>query len=86
MTHRNVIVTGATGQQGGEVARNLITGGHTVRALVRDLNSEKSVALKSLGAELFEGDFSDRDSLKLRRWFLWVFPSGLSTVYRRAGS
>ena len=63
MTTRNVLVTGATGQQGGGVARNLLTQEHNVTALVRDPEAEKSLALKALGAELVQGDFGDRNSL-----------------------
>ena len=63
MTTRNVLVTGATGQQGGGVARNLLTQGHNVTALVRDPGAAKSLALKALGAKLVQGDFGDRDSL-----------------------
>ncbi len=60
----NVLVIGATGQQGGQVARNLLRKGHTVRALVRDPGSAKSAELKALGIELVPGDFSTFQSLK----------------------
>ena len=64
MSDLNVLVTGATGQQGGQVARNLVRNGHTVRALVRDPGSAKSAELKALGIELVPGDFSTFQSLK----------------------
>jgi len=34
-TKRSVLVTGATGQQGGAVARALLSRGHRVKALTR---------------------------------------------------
>jgi len=59
----SVLVTGATGQQGGAVARALIKKGHSVRALTRKPDSAGALALKQLGAELAVGSFDDRDSL-----------------------
>ena len=64
MTSRKVLVTGATGQQGGGVAKNLLAADHKVKALVRDLNAPKALALQAMGAELAEGNFDDSDSLK----------------------
>ena len=58
-----VLVTGATGQQGGAVARALLAGGHRVRALTRDAASPGARALSALGAELAVGDFTKRASL-----------------------
>ncbi|MDY7232757.1 NmrA/HSCARG family protein [Hyalangium rubrum] len=58
-----VLVTGATGQQGGSVARALLKKGHKVRALTRKPDSKGALALQKLGAELAVGDFDDRDSL-----------------------
>lgn len=64
MSRLNVLVTGATGQQGGRVARNLLKSGHQVRALVRDPGSVKSTNLQALGAELSVGEFDDTDSIR----------------------
>ncbi|SDG05038.1 Uncharacterized conserved protein YbjT, contains NAD(P)-binding and DUF2867 domains [Sinosporangium album] len=61
MSH--VLVTGATGQQGGATARALIAAGVPVRALVRDPSTAKAKAIERLGAELVTGDLTDRDSL-----------------------
>lgn len=58
-----VLVTGATGRQGGAVARTLLTSGTPVRALVRDMNSEGAKALDALGASLVLGNLNDRESL-----------------------
>ncbi|TKK86525.1 NAD-dependent epimerase/dehydratase family protein [Herbidospora galbida] len=59
----SVLVTGATGQQGGATARALIAAGVPVRALVRDPGTAKAKAVAALGAELVTGDLHDRDSL-----------------------
>ncbi len=58
-----VLVTGATGRQGGATARALIAAGVPVRALVRDPSTARAKAVEQLGAELVTGDLTDRDSL-----------------------
>jgi len=58
-----VLVTGATGQQGGATARALLAAGVPVRALVRNPASDRARAVEALGAELVIGDLDDRDSL-----------------------
>jgi uncharacterized protein YbjT (DUF2867 family) len=58
-----VLVTGATGRQGGATARALLASGTPVRALVRDATTDRSRAVEALGAELVTGDLDDRDSL-----------------------
>jgi uncharacterized protein YbjT (DUF2867 family) len=58
-----ILVTGATGTQGGAVARNLLRRGYTVRALTRDPQAAKARALSDLGAELVQGDFDDIRSI-----------------------
>ncbi|HEY3505354.1 MAG TPA: NmrA/HSCARG family protein [Actinocatenispora sp.] len=63
MTGNIVLVTGATGQQGGATARHLLTAGWRVRALVRDTASPAATALATLGADLVRGDMTDRASL-----------------------
>ena len=60
---KKVLVTGATGQQGGGVARELLKLGHEVRAFVRDLDSESAKTLEGLGAKLAQGDFNDDASI-----------------------
>ncbi|MFH2005880.1 MAG: NmrA/HSCARG family protein [bacterium] len=59
----NILVAGATGQQGGSVARALLDNGHHVRALTRRIGSPAAQALKELGAELHEGDLSKKETL-----------------------
>lgn len=59
-----VVVTGATGQQGGSVARRLLADGVPVRALVRRLESDAAKSLAAAGVELVTGDLTDRASLE----------------------
>ena len=58
-----VLVAGATGNQGGAVARALLRRGHRVRAVVRDPNSAPAKALSELGAELTQASYDDRAAL-----------------------
>jgi uncharacterized protein YbjT (DUF2867 family) len=58
-----ILVTGATGQQGGAAARHLLKQGWKVRAFVRDTNKLQAQALADLGAELVQGDLEDRESI-----------------------
>lgn len=61
--NRVVVVTGATGRQGGAVARALLSRGWEVRALVRDPDTPQALALKEAGAMLVRGDLDDDASL-----------------------
>ena len=64
--NRIVLVTGATGRQGGAVARHLLKRGNfAVRALVRDGDKPAAQALERAGAVLVKGEFNDRASLDL---------------------
>lgn len=58
-----ILVTGATGTQGGAVARALLQRGYSVRALTRNPQKPSALALKAIGATLVQGDFADVDSL-----------------------
>lgn len=60
---RLILVSGATGQQGGAVARHLLDEGFQVRALTRSPDSEAAQALTEAGAKLAKGNFDDRASL-----------------------
>ncbi|MZD08577.1 NmrA family NAD(P)-binding protein [Streptomyces sp. SID5785] len=62
-TQPPVLVTGATGRQGGATARALLSAGVPVRALVRDPATDRARAVAALGAELVTGDLLDRDSV-----------------------
>ncbi len=59
-----ILVTGATGNQGGAVARSLAADGWPVRALVRDSRKHDARELVSLGIELVHGDLEDPASLR----------------------
>ena len=61
---RTVLVFGATGQQGGAVARALRDLGWSVRALVRTPDSDNAKALAARGMQLAAGDFSDIASIE----------------------
>ncbi|CAM4025155.1 NmrA family NAD(P)-binding protein [Nocardia ninae] len=61
--HNLVLVTGATGKQGGATARRLLADGTAVRALVRDPHAPAAQALAAAGAELAVGDFDAPDTL-----------------------
>ncbi len=60
-TNNHILVTGATGQQGGAVAKSLISKGQKVRALTRTL--AKGESLKKMGVEVVVGNLTDRASL-----------------------
>jgi len=69
---RNIIlVTGATGQQGGAVARQLLSRGYRVRALTRKPQGEAAMALSKLGAEMMQGDLDDPQSLDRALTGVW---------------
>ncbi len=60
---RVILVTGATGRQGGAVARQLRQVGFQVRAMTRNVNSQAAKTLASAGIEILPGDFDDPFSL-----------------------
>ncbi len=59
-----ILVTGATGQQGGAVALHLLTKGYKVRAMTRKPEGEKARALAARGAEIVRADLDDPQSLE----------------------
>src|SRR5689334_17650222 len=59
-----VLVTGATGKQGGSVAGELVTRNHEVRGLTRDPQSEAARRLAAHGVVPVKGDFADPASLR----------------------
>lgn len=60
---RPVLVTGATGRQGGGTARALLSAGASVRALVRDPSAQAAKDLEAAGASLVRGNLRDKDGL-----------------------
>jgi uncharacterized protein YbjT (DUF2867 family) len=63
LTTEPVLVLGATGTQGGAVARALLDSGRPVHALVRSSAGDRARSLADRGARLVEGDLHDRRSL-----------------------
>jgi uncharacterized protein YbjT (DUF2867 family) len=61
---RKILVTGATGQQGGSLARILLQKKHKVYALTRSTQSPAAQHLKNKGAILVQGNLDDSDFLK----------------------
>jgi uncharacterized protein YbjT (DUF2867 family) len=59
-----VLVTGATGMQGGAVVQALLRAGHPVTALVRNPSSAPAQALAGHGVALTTGDLEDVASLE----------------------
>ncbi|MFD3648486.1 NmrA/HSCARG family protein [Streptomyces cyaneofuscatus] len=65
MTDQKIsLVLGGTGNQGGATARELLSRGWSVRALVRDPDKPEAQVLKELGAVLVRGDLEDVASLR----------------------
>src|ERR687883_474093 len=63
-SQRKILVTGATGQQGGSLARLLLEKKHKVYALTRNTQSPAAQDLRNRGANIVKGDLDDSDSLK----------------------
>lgn len=62
---RLIAVTGATGNQGGSVAKLLLKypAEYKVRAITRDAQSTAAKALAALGAEIVEADLTKPETL-----------------------
>jgi uncharacterized protein YbjT (DUF2867 family) len=61
---RIIVVTGATGLQGGAVTRHLLKDGWHVRGLTRNAASKPAQALATSGAEVVQGDMGEAASLR----------------------
>ena len=61
---RVILVTGATGKQGGAVALRLNAQGWRVRALTRNPRQSKAQALAADGIDIFPGDLDDANSVR----------------------
>ena len=68
MSDKKIIaVLGATGAQGGGLVRAILNDPNSifkVRAITRNINSEKAINLAKLGAEVVTADMDDLESLK----------------------
>ena len=58
-----VLVTGATGRQGGSVVRHMLKQGWKLRALVRNPEAKAAKMLAEQGVEVVRGDLEDPTSL-----------------------
>jgi uncharacterized protein YbjT (DUF2867 family) len=83
MTEKKIIaVLGATGAQGGGLVRAILNdpgSGFAVRAITRDLNSDKARELAAMGAEVVKADVDDRESLE--RAFQGAYGAYLVTFF-----
>ena len=62
---RTVLITGATGKQGGATARALKGSGFALRAMTRNPESDAAKAVASAtGAEIVQGDLNDAASIR----------------------
>jgi len=61
---RLILVTGATGKQGGVVAQHLLKGGFRIRALTRNPDKPAARALAEQGADVVQGNLDDRASIE----------------------
>jgi uncharacterized protein YbjT (DUF2867 family) len=64
LSNELILITGATGQQGGAIAHELLAKGRKVRAMTRHPEGPKAAALKGLGAEVVAGDLNDAASIE----------------------
>lgn len=68
MSQKKIIaIFGATGAQGGGLARAILhdkNSEFSVRAITRDVQSEKAKALEQMGAEIMHADVDDPESVK----------------------
>jgi uncharacterized protein YbjT (DUF2867 family) len=63
-SERTILISGATGKQGGAVIRALVGKGFRLRAMTRKPESAAALALAAAGMELVRGDLDDAASLK----------------------
>jgi len=68
---RRVLITGATGKQGGAVARELAGKGFRIRAMTRKPDGDAARAVGKSGAEIVAGDLDDPASLKAALEDIW---------------
>ena len=72
---KTVLITGATGKQGGAVARQLLQRGYRVRGMTRKPDSDAARELTKLGATIVGGDRDDAKSLRdalASTWGIWA--------------
>ena len=77
-----VLVTGATGFTGGDLARALVARGQQVRAIVRE--PARAGTLRDAGVEIVRGDLKDRKSLRAAVEGVRIVYN-VAAIYRQAG-
>lgn len=70
-TGQTVLITGATGHQGGAVIQALTGQGFHLRAMTRNTDSAAARTLAAAGVELVRGDFDDAASVKAALTGAW---------------
>lgn len=63
-TDRTILVAGATGHQGGAVARSLLDRGFAVQGLTRDPDQPAARELEEIGATMVRGDLYEPETLE----------------------
>lgn len=72
--NKKILVTGATGHQGGAVLDSLIKDGWSVTALTRGKSRDAVLSLERKGADIIIGDLNDKEFLrKILKGFYGVF-------------
>jgi uncharacterized protein YbjT (DUF2867 family) len=71
MSDRTLLITGATGKQGGATIRSLAGSGFRLRAMTRKPLAEAARELKNRGIDVVEGDLDDETSLKRALEGVW---------------
>lgn len=66
-----ILVTGATGKQGGAVANELLSEGFKVKAMTRNPEGDGAKSLAKLGAEIIQGDLDNSASLEQALEGIW---------------
>ena len=64
ITNKTVLITGATGRQGGAVIRHMLPKGWKLRALTRNPGSATAQGLMRQGIDVAQGDLEDPTSLE----------------------
>ena len=81
-----ILVTAANGHTGFPAAKELLSLGFNVRAMVRNPKGKGAIELKKLGAEIFIGDMNDlrdyREALKGIQRAYFCSPFGKNTLFQ----
>lgn len=67
----SILITGATGHQGGAVAKELLAHGYQVVAMTRHPDGADAKALADRGAKIVRGDLDDEESLRRALKGVW---------------